>query len=351
MASPHDFVKLFGAWAWDCKHCCHDDSDAVTTDRKFTNEDSTSVLFDEGLRAVTQVSAVTQVNAQASKLPCAPLQDPALEHRTEVVMANGTRYTGQWRGARCHGQGKLTRTDGSVYDGAFLDGLEHGYGRFQAAGGWHYQGEWRRGHAEGFGSYTDTNGSTYQGEWHDDRRHGDGEEAWCDGSKYLGQYSNDKKHGSGHFMSATGETFQGQLVDDRMEGEGTYCFDDGRRYAGQWRGGAMHGNGVMQLPDGRRSEGRWCNGRLEERRLGRVSNGVLSEPLAYVPESDCGTDTLDSRSNTEIGWLDAESTLPKASAEDSGVLPPAGQAANACSNAGDASSSEAPAAEGDTCQQ
>lgn len=312
------FARLFGAWGWGCSQCCQDENDGndvVTTDRLCTSEDSTSVLFDEGLQvsALKQVGEVT--SAETTMLPSSCLDDPVLEYRPEVVMVNGARYTGQWKGARCHGQGVLTRSDDSVYDGAFLDGVEHGYGRFKAAKGWHYQGEWRQGHAQGFGKYTDTNGSTYQGEWHQDRRHGEGEEVWCDGSKYRGQYSCDKKHGGGHFISGTGETYQGQLVDDRMEGEGTYCFDDGRRYVGQWLGGAMHGDGVMQLPDGRRSEGRWCNGRREERQHVRA--------LSQVPEF--GTDsTVDSRSNSEAGQLNADGALRKGRAENSCVLTHAG---------------------------
>jgi hypothetical protein len=93
----------------------------------------------------------------------------------------GSKYVGESKDGKIHGQGTLTLPDGSKY-----------------------VGEWRDG--------------TYVVELKDDKMHGQGTLTFLDGNKYVGERRDGKKHG-----------------------QGTKTLPDGTKYVGEWRDGSYVG--------------------------------------------------------------------------------------------------------------
>lgn len=80
-----------------------------------------------------------------------------------------------------------TYPDGSKYKGELKDGKRHG------------QGAWLR-----------PDGTKYIGQWFNDRPEGQGTITWPDGKKYVGQWKNGKRHGQGAEISADGDMVEGE---------------------------------------------------------------------------------------------------------------------------------------------
>ena len=57
---------------------------------------------------------------------------------------NGTKYMGEWKDGKRHGQGNMTYHDGSKFVGKWKDGKKHGQGTFTYPRG-KYVGEFRKG--------------------------------------------------------------------------------------------------------------------------------------------------------------------------------------------------------------
>jgi len=71
---------------------------------------------------------------------------------------NGTKYMGEWKDGKRHGQGNMTYHDGSKFVGKWKDGKKHGQGTFIYYNGRKYVGEWKDNNQNGQGTETSTDG-------------------------------------------------------------------------------------------------------------------------------------------------------------------------------------------------
>merc|ERR1719188_1130911 len=131
--------------------------------------------------------------------------------RPPVILEDGARYKGQWRGLQRHGHGILTRSDGGEYEGGFENNRAHGRGVFTEASGTSFEGQWDQDRKHGFGKYVHVDGTTYEGEWGHDEKSGRGVETWFDGARYEGEFWTGRKHGVGIYRSGTGVQYEGQF--------------------------------------------------------------------------------------------------------------------------------------------
>jgi len=70
---------------------------------------------------------------------CGPPQDSHGTHESD----DRTKYVGEFKDGRSHGQGTLTFPNGGKYVGEFKDGGPHGQGTVTSADGEKYVGEWK----------------------------------------------------------------------------------------------------------------------------------------------------------------------------------------------------------------
>jgi hypothetical protein len=68
--------------------------------------------------------------------------------------------------------------DGSKYVGEYKDGKRHGQGRIMSTHGENYVGEFKDNNRHGQGTITLPNGKKYVGEWQDGEMHGQGTETY-----------------------------------------------------------------------------------------------------------------------------------------------------------------------------
>lgn len=115
-------------------------------------------------------------------------------------------------------------TPGQIYTGQFKGTKKHGVGRLEITDG--------------------PGRARYDGEFYEDLKHGHGVLTWQDGRQYRGQFLRDKFHGEAVMTWPDGRRYVGQYADDRKHGNGTFSWQDGRRYEGQWVMGKRHGTGV-----------------------------------------------------------------------------------------------------------
>ena len=131
---------------------------------------------------------------------------------------DGSKYVGEWKDGKRHGQGTSTWASGAKYVGEYKDGKEHGHGT-------HYRG----------------NGDKYVGEWKDRKRHGQGTMSWADGAKYVGEWKDHNPHGLGTYTHADGDKYVGEY----------------RAGVGAWTGIYFHSSGkvIVTYSNGNRCEG------------------------------------------------------------------------------------------------
>ena len=109
-----------------------------------------------------------------------------------------------------------------------------------------YVGEWKDDKQHGQGTHTWPSGDTYIGEYKDNKKHGQGTYTFADGDKYIGEYKEDKYNGQGTYTFGprsewAGDQYVGQWRDDKKHGQGTYIFVDGTRKIGLWESGEFQG--------------------------------------------------------------------------------------------------------------
>ena len=83
-----------------------------------------------------------------------------------------------------------------------------------AANGSKYVGEWKEGKYHGQGTYTFANGSKYVGEWKEGEYHGEGTSTHSNGDKYVGEWKESKYHGYGTYTSADGTSWRGYFMNE-----------------------------------------------------------------------------------------------------------------------------------------
>ena len=138
-------------------------------------------------------------NAIASSLPNCPSDQSERYHNcfgTASMGGDGSKYVGEWRDDKPHGQGTYT------------------WGKESEFAGDNYSGEYKDGKRNGQGTYTYANGEKYVGEWKEELFHGQGSYAWANGDKYIGEFKDDKTHGLGTYTYANGTKESGYYMND-----------------------------------------------------------------------------------------------------------------------------------------
>jgi len=139
---------------------------------------------------------------------------------------------------------------GSRYIGEWKDGKEHGQGIFIWADGEEYIGQWMNGKKHGRGTYTYPSGSKYVGQWMNGKKHGQGTYTFPDGEGYIGQWKNGEKHGRGTYTYPSGAKYVGEWKDGKEHGQGTYTYPSGAKIVGEWVNGELTGYAVEYNADG-----------------------------------------------------------------------------------------------------
>ena len=123
------------------------------------------------------------------------LSSPLFGQETGVLYLweNGTKYMGEWKDGKKHGQGTFT----------------YGKGKWE---GDKYEGEFKVGYRNGQGTYT-----------------------WSDGDKYVGEFKDDKPNGEGTYTWPDGRKHEGEFKEGIKHGQGTFTLSNGSRYVGEWR--------------------------------------------------------------------------------------------------------------------
>ena len=123
------------------------------------------------------------------------------------------------------------------------------FGTYTHADGSKYVGEYKNGKRHGQGTYTFASGSKYVGEWKDGKEHGQGihtfghSSEWA-GDKYVGEYKDGKRHGQGTYTYGqsgewAGHEYVGKFKNGKFNGQGTYTYEDGAIKSGIWESGEL----------------------------------------------------------------------------------------------------------------
>ena len=106
------------------------------------------------------------------------------------IFSSGSKYVGEFRDDKFHGQGTYTYGDGEKYVGEYKDGNKHGQGTYT------------------WGSDTEWSGDEYVGEWKNDNKHGQGTYTYANGSHWVGAWENGDKNGYGIYYNGDGSVYQ-----------------------------------------------------------------------------------------------------------------------------------------------
>ena len=79
------------------------------------------------------------------------------------TFSNGSKYVGEFKDGKKHGQGTFTYFYGDKYVGEYKDDKQHGQGTFTFASGSKYVGNFKDGDYHGQGTYTFANGEKWVG--------------------------------------------------------------------------------------------------------------------------------------------------------------------------------------------
>lgn len=182
-----------------------------------------------------------------------------------VTYANGSKYTGQFRDSKRHGNGSLTTADGTKYECEWQDDMKHGNGKELWPDGTTFEGSYLDGTRHGNGVMAWPEGSRYVGQFAFGRAHGTGRLERTDGSVYTGQFQHDCMAGEGRMVWPDGVEYRGQFVDNRREGRGVISWVDGRwrSYDGEWKDGMQRGKGIYADHADRTFLGTWVQDRDE----------------------------------------------------------------------------------------
>jgi hypothetical protein len=156
-----------------------------------------------------------------------------------ITYESGTKYFGEWKYNKRHGQGTITIVDGTKYVGEWKNGKSDGEGTLTYANGDKYIGEFKNHKENGQGTITYANGTKYFGEWKDKKRHGQGtitfgpRSEWA-GYKYVGEWKKGKPtKGTGIYPD--GSVYIGQIKNSKRHGQGVYTESNGTIKEGVWK--------------------------------------------------------------------------------------------------------------------
>uniref|UniRef100_A0A0G4GCL5 ABC1 atypical kinase-like domain-containing protein n=1 Tax=Chromera velia CCMP2878 TaxID=1169474 RepID=A0A0G4GCL5_9ALVE len=206
---------------------------------------------------------------ELSRLPGLTGED-RVEWRPPYQFQSGSSYSGEWKGNKRHGWGKMGWPDGTSYEGEWKETNAEGKGRLRHSDGEVYIGEWKNNTTYGFGTHFHQNSTSYSGGWKNDLQyrgefylndiHGIGTYKWADGKSFSGEWKNNKLDGMGTFEWPDGRRYSGTYTEDRKKGFGIFHWNDGRRYEGFWKDGKQHGQGRFFQRNGVSRLGEYENG-------------------------------------------------------------------------------------------
>tara|TARA_B110000908_G_C10081327_1_gene369717 strand:+ start:277 stop:849 length:573 start_codon:yes stop_codon:yes gene_type:complete len=130
------------------------------------------------------------------------------------TFSSGSKYVGEYKDNKMHGEGTYTWANGDRYDGEFKNGLRHGKGATIYPNGDRYEGELKNGEKHGNGTYTYSNGSSYVGEFKNGKYNGKGTTTLADGAIFIGEFKDNEMNGQGTLW-AEGREIKGIWADDK----------------------------------------------------------------------------------------------------------------------------------------
>lgn len=210
-----------------------------------------------------------------------------------IEFPDGSRYVGQTRNGRKHGQGVYKSKSGSIYEGEYTDDVATGQGVLTYANGSTYSGEFYAGSAHGYGVLRDAY-SVCEGEFKHGKQHGvctytphssptssttqeqqqkqeqEGESSCADNSSggnsntYTSSYKPislgiSNSSGGGHIKDIVriiqrDSVYQGKYQHGRRHGQGTTVHAS-FRHVGEYYKGMARGPGAVYYPNGDVYEG------------------------------------------------------------------------------------------------
>ncbi len=150
-------------------------------------------------------------------LLCSAIQSFALPTCTGSPAKEGDKVS-SWTNCK----GTYTNADGSKYVGEYRNSRRHGQGTYIWAGGDKYVGEFKNGKPHGQGTYT-----------------------FANGLKYVGDFQNNYRHGQGRYI-ADGKTYSGTFVNGGLTGKVGLKFYSRTKNTSnsQWRIGNIYAGGL-----------------------------------------------------------------------------------------------------------
>lgn len=223
-----------------------------------------------------------------------------IEVKDKSIQAKGKEigsYTGQTRGGKPSGNGRMEYKEGGIYDGNWVNGQRSGQGSMSYANADMYIGEWAQDKENGTGTMTYSSGDVYEGEWKDGQRDGEGVLTAADGIRsYEGTWAENEMNGeilmTLSFNKETNwvSTLQLNYENGTPVGEGIYTAVSGKSITAEWEyveniemeNGALYtGLMVENIPSG--------YGKVtyedESSYIGEFSDGLRSG-VGYLQEED-----------------------------------------------------------------
>ena len=147
--------------------------------------------------------------------------DPVWDWRKEGNEEKNIKYKGEIVNGRPNGKGSRNYikylTKGSKYIGDWKDGKQHGQGTFIYSDGKKYTGEWKDGEFwNGKGvKFKHTHREIFFGEWKDGKLHGQGKILFGDGAMWIGKFKDGKLWNGQYFKkdgSKGSKTVNGEFI-------------------------------------------------------------------------------------------------------------------------------------------
>ncbi len=138
------------------------------------NSKSTKLISMRKLTAILCLTLAVFFDSEVrgADLPLCPSDQTKRYHNCfgTYTSASGSKYVGEFRDNKRHGQGTYTYADGSEYVGGYSYDKKHGrgtytYGSLTQWAGDRYAGEFRNGNPNGQGTYTFADGRVKEGIW------------------------------------------------------------------------------------------------------------------------------------------------------------------------------------------
>ena len=192
---------------------------------RFIAQKSTKEMRDQ-----MQTCKISDLAISKYKLPsfCETSDEESDDDQQGIIdFYDGSKYVGDKKNLRAHGQGTLSLANGDRFKGNFKEGKMHGTGVYQ--------------HSEGI---------KYVGYWAYDLRHGPGQQSFKTGDFYEGNFYKGVFHGKGKLTYSHGAVYEGRFTEGKIEGFGCYTSGNKVRYLGNWSDNKLHGAALIQKPDG-----------------------------------------------------------------------------------------------------